>query len=97
MTIAKGYDRLGLDLESHISRYTPENWIVPISNVAHSPFVMTDEAKILMQAYRDNSLDKTLEKLGSSFEPWYVKEAVKDYFTKEKFSGFADELKEEDK
>ncbi len=86
MEITREYINLGIDLKNYICNYKPGNWVAPISNFAHIPWIMPFEARILMKAHRDNSLDKTLEDLGKDFEPWYVKEAIKDYFVKEKFS-----------
>ena len=96
MTIAKGYDRLGIELKDYISRYTPCSWIVPISNVAHTPWIMTPEARILAKAHEANSLDKALEGLGDNFKSWYVREAIKDYFSKGEYTKLFTELEEDE-
>lgn len=93
MTIAKGYDRLEIELRQYISNYTPVAWIVPISNVAYAHWIMPAEAEKLMKAHREGKLEGALDSLGSNFEPWFIKEAIKDYFNKEKYSEFAEELK----
>lgn len=92
MVIATGYDRLGIELENYIGKYIPSSWIVPIRNVAHTPWIMTKEAKALMKSHNEGRLEEALKKLGPNFEPWYIKEAIKDYFNKEKYSKFREEL-----
>ena len=95
--IATGYEALALRLESHIRWYQPDCWIVPINDVAHTPMLSPDTAKTLMAGHRNDSLDTTLKDLETSdkqFEPWYVKEAVNDYFAKRLYQEFEDELEE---
>jgi len=52
MNIAKGFEKLSLNLEQHIRFYTPSNWVVPISNVAYTPIFSAKEVKIFMEAYK---------------------------------------------
>ena len=96
MSIIKNYSGLEVELRHYICNYKPKNWIISISNIAHTPFIMPAEARNLMKAHKNNSLDTALESLGSRFEQWYFKEAIKDYFIKEKFSEIKEKLDDED-
>ena len=97
--IAAGYDRLAIDLEQHIKYYTPEGWIVPVSNVAHTPMFSAEEAKVFMEAHRESSLKTRLEELSQNkdfpfnqLKPFYVKDAIKDFFEKKIYEPYEGDL-----
>lgn len=97
--IATGFDRLAIDLGEHIRFYKPGGWAKPIHDVAHPPLFSADEARTFIEAHRENQLKNRLEKLGQSndfpfnqVEPWYVKEAIEDFFSKELYSPYESEL-----
>jgi hypothetical protein len=99
MNIAKGFEKLSLNLEQHIRFYTPSNWVVPISNVAYTPIFSAKEVKIFMEAYKLYKLKSTLEELGqdkkypyNQLNQWYIREAIEDFFSKKVYSSYENEL-----
>jgi hypothetical protein len=97
--IAKGFERLAIDIENHIRYYTPRNWTVPISNVDHVPLFSANEVKIFMQAHKKNTLKGKLDELSKNtrfpyaqLNPWYMREAVQDFFNKKLYSEYEKEL-----
>ena len=97
--IASGFEGLAIKLEEHIRFYKPGGWVVPISNVAHTPMFSADEARVFMNAHRDDQLKSRLEELGqhndsqlNQVKPWYIKEAIEDFFSKKLYSQYENEL-----
>lgn len=88
--IAKGYDLLAIDLENHIRWYVPGKCIEPISAFSPTPLFTAKEVRPFMEANRLNQLEAKLEELGKEknfpyvqIKPWYVQEAIKDFFSQE--------------
>jgi hypothetical protein len=99
MTIAKGYDKLALNLEEHIRFYKPHNWIVAISDIGHIPYFSASDAKIFMTAYKSDKLGSKLEELAQDknyihkqLSNWYIREAIEDFFSKKIYSSYENEL-----
>lgn len=97
--IAAGYERLALNLEEHIRFYKPGSWIVPIHDVASVPEFSAEAAKTFMTAHRSGELKARLEELAKrddfpyrQLKPWYVKEAISDFFGKRMYSAYESEL-----
>ncbi len=90
---ARGFERLAIELERHVKGYVPKKWAEPISNVACSPFILADDARMLMRAERGHSLEAALVEMGKKFSPWYVQEAVQDFFNKRMYAAYEEELK----
>ncbi|MCA9487759.1 MAG: hypothetical protein KC516_02245 [Nanoarchaeota archaeon] len=86
MEIATGYAKLAINLHEHMSNYKPGKWIVPISDVHPTPFVLEKEAQKLIEGHKNNSLDAALEEMSSEYKPWFIKEAVKNYFSTQDIS-----------
>lgn len=98
--IAKGFDRLALHLEDHIKYYKPGRWVVSISNVAPVPMFASEESKIFMEAQREGKLKSKLEELSqqnsfpfNQLKPFYIKEAIQDFFDKKLYASYESELK----
>jgi hypothetical protein len=96
---ATGYAKLAINLESHIRFYKPHNWVVPIHNVASTPLFSDNEAQIFMTAYRSGILKSQLEELAKNentlfnqLKPWYIREAIIDFFAKKEYASYESEL-----
>jgi len=95
--IATGLDYLALELESHVKYYTPRCWREPINSAAFSPSFSGEELSTFIDAYLHGDLHGTIERLAETgkypynqLKPFYIKEAIEDYFEKvfkEKHSG----------
>jgi len=88
--IAQRYERLAIELEMHIKFYIPNCWTKPIHDFQGTPMFSDIEARTFMEAHKINNLTERLEELAknnefpySQIKPWYVKEAIKDFFAKE--------------
>ncbi len=97
--IAKGFNRLAIDLENYIRNYTPSTWIVPISNVNYVPIFLPEEIKIFFESHKKGTLNSKLEELSNEkrfpyvqLKPWYVREAIKEFFDKKIYSEYEKEL-----
>ena len=97
--LAEGYNRLALDIESHIRYYQPHCWIVPIHDVAIPPFILSDQARTFMSAHVEGGLQSKLEEMGQSMDypndqlkPWYIREAIADFFDKRLYESYKEEL-----
>ena len=87
-TIATGLEYLAIELESHIKFYVPKGWRESINSAASCPMLSGEETKVLIEAYNEKRLKSTLEELSKSddfpyrqLKPFFVKEAIEDYFT----------------
>jgi trehalose utilization protein len=81
---------LALDLEQHIDRYVPESWTCDIREVCPRHHVLPSDAKNLLSFFKGGELEKKLAAYRNGeynerhFQPWYVRAAILDYFSKKK-------------
>jgi hypothetical protein len=76
---------LARELEHYIRNYIPNDWVVPIHDVAYCPDVMSDDFVKLEKAYSSGDLVKFMEIFENGrYKQWYYIAAIKDFFEKNK-------------
>ncbi len=85
--IATGYEKMALDLESHMHNFIPTSWVEHIGKAAHPPMLLAEDAENLARLAKNGTLEKQLEIYGGGvFNRPYLIEAIMDFFKKGKTS-----------
>lgn len=84
--LAMGYEKMAQELQEYIRNYKPDFWTVSICNVAYTPIISSNDFEIFAKEYVNGSLKQFLASSSiRQFSPWYVKEAIVNFFN-EKYS-----------
>lgn len=97
--LATGYERLALQLEQHIRWYQPKSRVEAIHNAATCPYIESGQARTFLAAHKSGSLQSRLEEMGETkdypdcqLKPWYVREAIADFFDRELYISYKGDL-----
>lgn len=97
--LAVGYERLAIELDNHIRWYQPKCWVEAIHKAVSCPYIEVNQARTFMAAHESGNLQSRLEELGQSddypncqLKPWYIKEAIADFFDKMLYESYKREM-----
>jgi hypothetical protein len=81
MKLATGDAALAIKLHEHVNFYVPKGWSGPIHEFDFAPMFTVFEASELRVAFERGTFTEYLD---THYKKFYVKEAVREFFNKEK-------------